>query len=64
MPELTGWVLIIVLTGLTGKAIDHVEGFTQGSCAEAALIVMEQLKEQVGEKNVKAFCIPRIGRRF
>lgn len=63
MPELTTWVLIIYIKGslssMAGAALTHVEGFTESSCAEAAITAMAQLGPQS-----KAFCIPRVGRRL
>lgn len=69
MMELTGWVLVISLSSITGRAITAIEGFTEGSCANAAIMVLNQYEDET-KKNfgtrttVKAFCIPRIGRRL
>lgn len=65
MPELTTWILIISVSSFNAKAIDHIEGFTQDSCTEAALRVESQLSGDVGKfSSLKVFCIPRIGRRY
>lgn len=66
MPELASWTLIIILfgksfTGLGGKAVDHVDGFFEGSCAEAAIRINNKLKEM--ELHGQAFCITKVGRR-